>query len=435
MPVAWDNQQPIVPLPLVIPFALLLLSIALGPLIAHRWWHRHYPDVALFLGGIIVGFYLVGLRDHGYASHQLPHAAAEYFAFLALVGGLSVACGPIVIETKGRVSPTANTLLLACGAVLANLIGTTGASMLLIRPYLRANNGRIKPLHVVFFILTVSNCGGCLTPIGDPPLYLGYLKGVPFFWSAEHLWKHWCLVNASLLAMFFVYDSRVGNATGEGPFRFNLRARPLSLLLLAAIVACVFVDVAIDRVLKFDRHGFPVGALLQAILATAAYFVAPRENLRHNAFSFEPVKEVGLLFAGIFAAMLPALAYLAQNGGKLGIDSPTAYYFATGSLSALLDNAPTYLNFLQVAVAPDDVSPQRIRDLIADPTGARTLEAVSAAAVFFGAMTYIGNGPNFMVRSIAQAAMVKTPSFFGYALWACLILLPVLVLTWAVLIR
>jgi Na+/H+ antiporter NhaD/arsenite permease-like protein len=437
VPTPTVDGVPRIPLALVAPFVLLLLSIAVCPLVNARWWHRHYPDVALFLGAVVGVYYLSALRAaHG--PTVVLHTLAEYGAFIALIGGLYVVSGGVLVQLSKPVGPAANTLFLLLGAVLANLVGTTGASMLLIRPFMRANEGRLRPLHVVFFIFIVSNCGGLLTPIGDPPLYLGFVKGVPFFWTVRWLGVSWLVVVGALLAMFFVYDLRVARAGGGAPVagilpRAKIVARPLTLVLLALMVGAVFIDPVLNTYVTL--HHFPVGACVQIALAVVAYLTAPKEIREANDFSFEPVKEVGLLFAGIFLTMMPALAYLAANGSRLGVDSPTAFYFATGVLSAALDNAPTYLNFLQVALAPSEVSRGAIHAMIATPEGRLTLEAISTGAVFFGAMTYIGNGPNFMVRAIAERAEVRMPSFFAYAAWACLLLLPVLVVHWVVVIR
>jgi Na+/H+ antiporter NhaD/arsenite permease-like protein len=446
-----DDGKAIIPIVLVAPFALLLLSIAICPLVNARWWHRHYPDVAFFLGAVVATYYVVGFHPPA-STHASTHAwsgagvamhtAIEYVAFIALIGGLYVASGGILAQLSRPISPAANTLFLAGGAVLANLVGTTGASMLLIRPFMRANEGRLRPLHVVFFIFIVSNCGGLLTPVGDPPLYLGFVKGVPFFWTLEHMWQSWIVVNLLLLGVFFAYDELVTRrleraGTPREPAgilpRVRIVARPHTLLLMALMVGAVFLDPVLSRFVNL--HHVPFGAIVQIALAVIAFVTAPKEILDANEFSFEPVKEVGLLFAGIFATMMPALGYLAANGAQLGVDSPSAFYFATGGLSGVLDNAPTYLNFVQVSVAPDEVTRDSLHALLTTGAGVDVLHAISAGAVFFGAMTYIGNGPNFMVRSIAERAGVKMPSFFAYALWALALLLPVLVVHWVVLVR
>jgi Na+/H+ antiporter NhaD/arsenite permease-like protein len=449
------NHAPVIPLWLVAPFALLLASIALMPFIHSRFWHRHYPDFAFVLGGLIAGYYLFAYRgtDAAHeASHDLLHAVIEYYAFIALVGGLFIVSGGILVDLRGRGTPPLNTLLLLAGSLLANLVGTTGASMLLIRPFMRVNRGRLRPLHIVLFILIVSNGGGSLTPIGDPPLYLGFLKGVPFFWTLEHLWQDWLLVVGLLLAVFYGYDAMVERRRQQtfSPLPTSEEAADLmehqlrsdyglrvsgasGLLFLTLMVAGVFVDPLLHRFAKIE--GIPVGATLQVLIALAAYLTAPRAILAANDFNLGPVKEVGLLFLGIFITMVPALSYLGEHGHSFGINSPSAFYYGTGFLSAVLDNAPTYANFLQIALGPKPITPESLRAFLATPEGVIVLDAISTAAVFFGAMTYIGNGPNFMVKAIAESSGVAMPSFFGYLRWTLLILLPVLIIHWVVFIR
>jgi Na+/H+ antiporter NhaD/arsenite permease-like protein len=449
---SYEGVNPVVPLWLAAPFALLLASIALMPFVHARFWHHHYPDFAVSLGGFVAGYYLAGFWRGSYGPHHLLHALVEYYSFIALVGGLFVVSGGILVDVRGRGGPLANAALLTIGAVLANIVGTTGASMLLIRPFMRTNRGRLTPVHIVFFIFIVSNCGGCLTPIGDPPLYLGFLKGVPFLWTLEHLWLDWILVVALLVGAAMVYDLLPGRrapatssplatsaeaarlAEAEVSSARGLRVRGgAGLLCLALMVAGVFIDPLLKRAAGIE--GWPIGATVQIFVAAVAYRVAPRDILAANDFSFAPVKEVGLLFLGIFLTMTPALAYLAEHGAGLGIDTPTRFYIGTGALSAILDNAPTYLNFLQLAFGPADISPAAIATFLAERRNVVTLDAISTGAVFFGAMTYIGNGPNFMVKAIAEGAGVRMPTFFGYLVYAVLLLLPILVLHWAVFIR
>ena len=436
------GPSPVIPLWLVIPFAVMLGSIALMPFINERFWHTHFPDFAFLLGGIVVAYYLMGFSgpeySHGltYGQYQLKHTGIEYYSFIALIGGLFVASGGILVDVKTQGRPMANTILLAIGAIIANIVGTTGASVLLVRPFMRMNKGRLRPMHVVFFIFIVSNCGGCLTPIGDPPLYLGFLKGVPFFWTLEHLWSSWALTVGMLLVMFFVYDTKIGRcqAGPVDPSQHGLRVSGASgMIALALIIAGVFIDPMLKK--HAGITGIPVGATFQIAVAMTAYAIANRENQKANEFTFFPVKEVGLLFIGIFATMMPALGYLATHGKDLGIDSPTTFYFATGALSAFLDNAPTYLNFMQVAFGETAITPESIHAFTATRTGSHDLMAISLGAVFFGAMTYIGNGPNFMVKAIAEASGLKMPSFFGYFARSMVFLLPLLVITWWVFVR
>jgi len=452
--------HPVVPVWLVAPFAVLLASIAMMPFISARIWHHHFPDFAFLLGGLITGYYLAGYRDPdphhpalAYGQAQLLHSFQEYYAFIALVGGLFVVSGGILVDVRGRGSPLLNTFILAAGAVLANVVGTTGASMLLVRPFMRINRGRLRPIHIVMFIFIVSNCGGCLTPIGDPPLYLGYLKGIPFLWTLENLLTHWALVNGLLLIVFFLLDLGI-QRTHKSTFaplpstqeagnlmeaevhadRPSLRLRGTAgLICLALMIGGVFIDPLLKKFAGIE--GFPIGATFQIAVAVAAYRLAPKEILSGNDFNFGPVKEVGLLFLGIFITMTPALAYLASHGHSLGIEGSTPFHFGTGALSAVLDNAPTYANFLQVAFGDTEISPATITEFLATPSGPATLAAISTGAVFFGAMTYIGNGPNFMVKAIAEASGLRMPSFFGFLMLACLFLLPILIIHWLVLIR
>lgn len=452
-------KAPTIPLPLALPFALLLFSIAVMPFIHVRFWHRQYQNFAFALGGVTLAYYLIAFGrpgyEHGlsYGASKMLHAAIEYYAFIALVGGLYVVSGGILVDIRGRGRPVLNTLILLAGSLLANVVGTTGASMLLVRPFMRINKGRLRPIHIVFFIFTVSNCGGCLTPIGDPPLYLGFLKGVPFFWTLHHFWQDWALVIGLLLVVFFIVDSRL--VTREGPMgaapiahepeaaaltaaeihgRAGLRLRgSVGLACLALMIAGVFIDPILKLLANIE--GYPIGATFQIVVAALAWRLAPRDIHHANDFNFGPVKEVAFLFLGIFLTMAPALGYLSANADRLGLTSPTAYYYATGGLSALLDNAPTYLNFMQVAFAPNEINLATVTEFLATPAGVRLMYAISTGAVFFGAMTYIGNGPNFMVKAIAESAGVRMPSFFAYLGLATAILLPILVIHWAVFVR
>ena len=446
------GHKPHVSIILCLPFVLLLMSIALMPFISSRVWHHHFPDFSFFLGGITVGYYIIQFNvdyQHGmsYGVYQMVHVGREYVAFIALVGGLFVASGGVLIDIRGRGRPLVNTLLLAFGAVLANIVGTTGASMLLIRPFMRLNAGRLHAIHIVLFIFIVSNCGGALTPIGDPPLYLGYLKGVPFFWTLSHLVPMWATAVGALLVTFFVIDTIVDRRaappqldSAPPPSGYSIRIRGVvGIVALAVIIGAVFIDPYLAA--RFGIEGIPVGPLVQVVVALAAHKLAPRDILEANEFSFFPVKEVGLLFIGIFATMAPALGFLAQSGGvfdlgvtEIHMQSASALYFGTGSLSAFLDNAPTYANFLQIAYGSGEMTKDGVLAFVLSDRGAEMTRAVSLGAVFFGAFTYIGNGPNFMVKAIADASGVQMPSFFGYTFRAILFLTPALVLVWAIFI-
>ena len=430
-----------VPAWLLLPFLGLLGCMAVVPLFHPHSWERHYADFALALGAFTVAVY-AALYGVG-SSPSIAHAALDYFQFMALVGGLFIVSGGILIDVRRRGRPLVNTLLLGAGTLLANLVGTTGASMLLIRPFLRINHGRLRPFHVVFFIMIVANCGGCLTPLGDPPLFLGYLKGVPFAWTLAHLWRYWLMVNGLLLALFFLFDwlaqrkdahhqppcppstAPCPPSTVHGPAVFSLSGWR-NVLLLALFLAVLLVDEPLQRVTGCPA--VPFGALFQVVIALAALRVADRAILRANEFTLRPVREVGFLFAGIFATMIPALAFLQQNSAAFGMQTPRDFYYLCGGLSAMLDNAPTYLSFVQTALGLTGTD-NLPAFLAAAPANHKLLEAISAAAVFFGAMTYIGNGPNFMVKAVADAARVRTPTFLGYLGYSLLLLLPILAAT------
>ena len=429
-----------IPAALVVPFGLLLLLIATMPLAPARLkhlWEHYYPHVALTLGLLVVAYYWLWLPEGG---QIIGHTLHEYFSFICLIGSLFVVAGGIHLKVKGEGTPLANVVFLVLGAVLTNIIGTTGASMLLIRPWIRVNRYRISAFHIVFFIFIVSNCGGALTPIGDPPLFLGYLRGVPFFWLIEHALLPWALVNGLILAVFYGFDShsfskvappvRQQATQDHETWRFD---GAVNVLLLLAIIVGVFLPEK-----YFLREWVMLGA------AVASCRLTPRQVHEENHFTFTPIKEVAWLFLGIFLTMMPALGYLETHGKEAGLTRPAHYYYATGSLSAVLDNAPTYLNFLklaevtfvaetpeELAVDGGDYDRRAVRQLLV--TAPRVVVAISLGAVFFGALTYIGNGPNFMVKSIAESAGVKVPAFFGYLFkYSLPILLPILALVaWA----
>jgi Na+/H+ antiporter NhaD/arsenite permease-like protein len=435
--------------------------------------------VACSLGAITLAYYLIGLDGHG----RVWHTAAEYASFIALIGSLFVVSGGIHINVKGEATPLVNVVFLFVGAVVANLFGTTGASMLLIRPWLRMNKYRITAHHVVFFIFIVSNVGGCLTPIGDPPLFLGYLQGIPFWWVAEHCWPIWAVGLGVLLAIFYGVDQ--GNFL-RAPKRIREKlAEPhdvwrfeglSNLFFLAMILGAVFI------------HNPPfLREIVMLAAAVGSYFTTREPVHKANHFSFHPIQEVAILFAGIFATMMPALDWLKVNAATLGNPTPAFFYWGSGTLSSVLDNAPTYLSFLNAIfgafVDPDVVNqvqhlvqtggadlaaitgPQaehiqntfaalqryHAADLLNKTVTEDEIEicfllgnlaynkyilAVSVGAVFFGANTYIGNGPNFMVKAIADQQRVHTPTFLGFVFKYTLpSMLPMLVIVWWIFFR
>ena len=430
----------------VIPFALLLIMIATGPLFYEHFWHKNYPIVAVLLAVLVVCYYLFILHNE----HGPVHALAEYMQFIALLSSLYIASGGILIQVDKKASPIANTLLLLIGAVLSNLIGTTGASMLLIRPFIRLNKDRIRAYHIIFFIFTVSNIGGALTPIGDPPLFLGFLRGVPFMWTVEHNFIEWIFALVVLLGVFFIVDKR--NNAEEDPEEEEVTyTNKITLvgirnfLWLGVVIAAVFIDPnKFDWVPGITYDGQQFSFVREIIMFTVAFLsfrFASKEALQGNDFSFEPIREVAFIFIGIFGTMMPALELVgdfAKSDAGAELITHNTLYWGTGLLSGFLDNAPTYLNFLAAAMAsvggdvgsPSDVlsfSQGGFHDSVLD------LTAISVAAVFFGAMTYIGNGPNFMVKSIAEQIGIRMPSFFGYIIrFSIPFLLPTLLAVWLI---
>lgn len=404
---------------MILPFVVMLFSIAFIPFIHLHWWEKNYPKVAVALGAIAVTYYLVFLGQPG----RVAEVAHEYLSFIALIGSLFVVAGGVHISVRGEATPLRNTIFLGIGAVIANFIGTTGASMLMIRPWIRMNKYRITAFHVVFFIFIVSNVGGALTPIGDPPLFLGYLKGVPFFWTAEYLWMPWLVVVGLLLIVFFVTDTfnfrrapEVVRELETAHEKFRIDGKR-NFFFIAVILAAVFMPVPWREIVM-------IGAAL------ASWYFTPKQVHEMNHFNLHPVKEVAWLFFGIFGTMIPALDYLQLHSNALGVETPLQFYAFTGILSAVLDNAPTYLTFLAAALGQKGLSLGDPADVAAFAySHTPILVAISLGAVFFGAATYIGNGPNFMVKAIAQHAKVETPSFFGYVLrFSIPVLLPILIL-------
>jgi Na+/H+ antiporter NhaD/arsenite permease-like protein len=401
-----------VPLVAVLPFALLLGAIAVLPLAASHFWesNRNKAIVTASLAAPMA-LYLAVVHPHG-----LLHSIQEYVSFLALLGSLFVVAGGIHLEGDLEGRPSTNTFLLGVGAVLANVVGTTGASMLLVRTLLRTNSQRKRRGHLpVFFILVVSNCGGLLTPLGDPPLFLGYLRGVPFTWTFG-LFPFWLASIAYLLAVFYVLDRAAYRSELPADIaRDKAQVRPLRVRGLAnvGLLACVVGAVFLPT---------PSREAAMVALTAASVFFAPKGPREANAFSYGPIVEVAVLFAGIFVTMVPALALLEAHGAELGLTEPWQYFLTTGGLSSVLDNAPTYLTFLSAAQGLAEA-----RGMTMDVVGVPTiyLVAISLAAVLMGANTYIGNGPNFMVKAIAEEAKYEMPSFFGYAARAMLVLCPV----------
>lgn len=426
-----------------LPFIGMLLSIALGPLLAPHFWEHHQGKIAT-LWALLLLVPLVMSAGIASTSIAFIHTMGlDYVPFILLLMALFVPAGGIVIRGNIHGSPLTNSFLLVIGMVLASFIGTTGASMVMIRPIMRANDNRRHNVHVViFFIFLVSNIGGSLTPLGDPPLFLGFLKGVDFFWTTTHIFPETLFVGGVVLALFYALDLYLYRK--EGVTRDPTPDSPISvsgfinMILIGIVIAAVLMSAIWKPGAFFTLMGIAFEGqdllrnLVMILVVIASLLLTRADDRTENGFSWGPMTEVAKLFAGIFVTMIPVLAMLkAGTEGAFaplvslvtnldGTPNPAAYFWLTGGLSSFLDNAPTYLVFFELAGG-------NAQQLMTE--GALTLAAISAGAVFMGANTYIGNAPNFMVYAIARSSGVKMPGFFGYMLWSGAVLLPTFVLT------
>jgi Na+/H+ antiporter NhaD/arsenite permease-like protein len=407
------------PIITALPFALFLFLIAVMPLSFPKFWEKNVNKaiIAILISLPIFIYLIINSPD------ELLISLEDYLSFIILLASLFIISGGIFLKGDLKATPTVNTLFLLTGAIIANVIGTTGASMLLIRPLLKTNSERRRTAHIpVFFIFLVSNIGGCLTPIGDPPLFLGYLKGVPFSWTLSLL-PEWALTLAIILTIFFIWDTRAYHRETERIVERDIsKYEPLgllgsiNLLFLFGVVASVSFQVRA-----------PYRELIMIAMAVLS-IVFTSKKLRHkNHFTFNPINEVAILFAGIFITMVPLLMILHAKGASLGITRPWQFFWASGGLSSFLDNAPTYLTFFSLAQSVTTGIGTAISHTVAG-VDINLLRAISLGAVFMGANTYIGNGPNFMVKAIAEEQKVKVPHFFGYMAYSGLILIPVFLL-------
>ena len=420
----------LLPLWSVLPFVGILLSLALIPLFAPHFWEHHFPKVSAFWALVFAMPFLYFFRE--VAVHEITHIIIiDYIPFILLLWSLFTVSGGIHVKGTLKGSPGVNTLILLIGTILASFIGTTGASMLMIRPILRSNAGRQYKVHtVVFFIFLVSNIGGVLTPLGDPPLFLGFLHGVPFFWTLKLL-PQMIFASFILLGMYFILDLFYYKKEDKLALK-SPEIEPLKIegshnfIFLAGIISGILFSgmVKLGEVNIFGIHQSFENLIRDAVLIIMGLssLVSTKKEIRQgNEFTWAPILEVAYLFAGIFITIIPALAILkAGENGALAlliksINTPAQYFWASGALSSFLDNAPTYLTFLNSEIGkfyPGMPESQAVARLIAERIP--YLMAVSAGAVFMGANTYIGNAPNFMVKSIAEEAGVKMPGFFGY---------------------
>jgi Na+/H+ antiporter NhaD/arsenite permease-like protein len=474
-----------------LPFVLMLLAIATAPFIHKHWWEKNYPLVVVLLGAVASSYYLF-FKGPG---ERWVEGMEDYVSFIVLLASLFVISGGIVIKVTRKATPIVNCTLLLTGAVIANLFGTTGAAMLLIRPYLRMNRNHLRPYHVVFFIFIVANVGGSLTPVGDPPLFLGYLMGVPFWWVLDHMRFIWAFAVGVLLIVFFIIDTLDHRSVATPQRQHQHDGGPEvqiigmhNFLFILIVVAAVFHKGFFELL-----HQAPSLALLGRLLvsreivmiaaAVVSHLITAKAIYEHNEFNFAPIREVAILFAGIFATMIPAIQYMQANAATIPLKTPGQFYYASGVLSSVLDNAPTYKTFLDTRLGvidpnelesarlelkrmadehtleipkelpagryrsamenvvqnhPADVlagtiseEQLRVAFLLGFPAWQAFVVAISAGSVFWGACTFIGNGPNLMVKSIADAAGLHSPGFFRYILQYTLpILLPLYVAVW-----
>ncbi len=442
----------------VLPFVGMLLSIAIFPLVKPHWWEHNMLKVSIFWSllflvpfGIFFGLEMLTFQ-------VLEIILLDYLPFIVLLFGLFVAAGGIALKGTLVGTTKVNLTLLLIGTLLASWIGTTGAAMLLIRPIIKANAWRKRKAHIiVFFIFMVANIGGCLTPVGDPPLFLGFLRGVPFFWTLNLM--PLMIFNVGVLALVFgimdkylmqreMIDGRHPSDMTDNKTKEKLKIEGAhNLIFIAMILVAVILNGVVLNYSMFadqvtgETYGihlfgvvFPYNSILQIVIILVAAFLSmktTKKSIREiNKFTFAPIEEVAQLFIGIFLTMIPALALLKTYGSQLGVDTPAKFFWATGMLSSFLDNAPTYLVFLTTAGSIGGLA-EGVQAGILTTVGfvpAMELLAISAGAVFMGANTYIGNAPNFMVKSIAEENKIKMPSFFGYMLWSGAILIPLFIL-------
>lgn len=408
-----------IPILLCMPFAVILLLIAIMPLAFPHFWesNKNKAILSAVVSLPVLFFLLSGLQ------YELIATLEDYFSFIILLASLFIISGGILMTGDLRATPKINSIFLLTGAVVSNLIGTTGASMLMIRPFLRTNSHRKNTMHIpVFFIFLVSNIGGSLTPLGDPPLFLGYLNGVPFGWTFN-LFPIWLTAVLAVLLIFYLYDSRCYKKESAVDIQTDIRSEEpirikglVNLIFLLGVVLSVLLQVPA-----------PFRELIMISMAVFSLVFTKKELHEKNQFSFGPIIEVAVLFAGIFITMTPLVMLLKAKGASLGITEPWQYFWATGILSSFLDNAPTYFTYFSLAQSVTH-SLGSIGIPIVAGVQETLLKAISCGAVFMGANTYIGNGPNFMVKSIAESQGYKLPHFFGYMLYSGAILIPVFIM-------
>lgn len=424
----------------MLPFIFLLLSVAITPLISEKFWEKNFAK-------IILGFTGITLFSDIFILHDIKTpilSIIEYLQFIIFIVVLYIISGGIYLEINKKGTPIVNCLLLLFGAIISNFIGTTGAATLLIRPFMKINRGRLEPYHIIFFIFIVCNIGGSLSPIGDPPLFSGFLKGVPFFWTLKHNILPWIIANGLLLIIFFFLDynnkknccdvldkSKIINIQGKMNFVYIL------LTLIAIFINPIIIP-SLPTINIFGHNIALIREILLTIIGICAYKKSNREILEKNEFTFAPIHELCILFLGIFITMAPALHIIEDKLQYIdhSIITPTLLYWVAAFFSSFLDNTPTYINSLAVCMSINNADISNVHDVLAFsqglyPNSIEFLRTICLTSVFFGGFTYIGNGPNFMIKAIAEKNGVKMPSFFTYILkYSFIYLLPILTLIW-----
>lgn len=433
----WTNGLSL-PFYSLVPFALALLLIATIPLFLSKLWESEKNKFLLMTFitlPTVFQLLLISEETKGGSILALKHGILDYFCFISLIGSLYIVTSGIIIRFNGEFTPPQNVLFLGLGALLTNIVGTTGASILLFKPFSHANKNRSKKVHlVIFFIFTIGNIGGLLTPLGDPPLFLGFLNGIDFFWTIS-LWPQWLVSNIYLLICFYIVDSYFSKKENIcfsnikkpylNQFYFSGKQNILFLLLIIIIVTLQsptfgkLSGALFAKFSDFDDLTIDVfyAACAQIFIAIFAFLVSPKTIRQENGFSFSPIVEVAILFIAIFITMIPALEFLRQKSLTIPLDHSWQYFWITGGMSSVLDNAPTFMAFASLAAGADGISNLPF-------TKPMILSAICCGAVFMGANTYIGNGPNFLIKALAEKDKIVMPSFFMYTFYALLILSP-----------
>lgn len=424
----------------ILPFILLLLTIALCPVISMKFWENNYKKIILLFSSITIFSNIFIIHDIS----AVILSFIEYLEFIIFIVVLYVISGGINLKINKTGTPMVNTLILLCGAILANIIGTTGAAILLIKPYIKINKHRIKPYNIVFFIFIVCNIGGCLSPIGDPPLFSGFLKGVPFTWPLRYNLLPWIITNGMLLLIFYILDNKnelkaIKIQNYGSTIEINGKQ---NLIFVALTILAIFLNpMVFNWVPTVNIYNHNISFLKDILLITigiTAYKLSNKEILKKNEFSFNPVIELAFMFFGIFITMGPALTIIEEASSNItkGLISPGLFFWVIAFLSSFLDNTPTYMNSLALMMSLEGANISNPTEVLAFsnglyPNSILFLRIICVTSVYFGGFTYIGNGPNFIIKSIAEKEGIKMPSFFGYILkYSCIYLLPVLTLIW-----